>query len=393
MLHLIFPELAAQVAEGWVNAIREDPDHMLPQWSAPNRLPSMVGSMGEVSMAEAIVNGALSPSSARVAYDYIKKSALETTKNGRAHMSQYISLGFVPGAPGRSDTVATSQNYFLADYAASLAAQHMGDIDVANTLRKRSGGWTHLWEPDSMFFREKSSSGSFSSTFDQYLWRGPYTEGGPWQYRFYVPHDPKGLRRAYEAAGAKQGRTSKHGSHMCDQLVEMMVGNSKVNSREMIHEIKEMQQHCFGQYAHNNQPSHHIMYMFAHAGCALEGQKWIHHTLRTQYTSAGFAGDEDNGEMASWYTLSSLGLYALVPGSGKYQVGAPPLFQSVTIRRKAPHGDLRIRRSLQVYVNPREKFTPASSVSWRGIKHDLASDAVLLSYSELLEGGELVFDP
>ncbi len=392
MLHLLFPEMAAQVSEGWVNAIREDPGRLLAQWAAPNRLPSMVGSMGEVSMAEAIVNGALSPASAQDAYDYIKRSAFQhqAGKGGRNFLEEYKQYGFVPSATKRTETVSLSQNYYLTDFCTSLAAETMGDQGAASVLRERSKGWINLWDPETMFFREKSNAQSFSPGFDQYRWRGPYTEAGPWQYRFYVPHDPKGLRREYEAAGNKLGKSAKHGSHMCDKLNEMMTGPNSFRGQR-IHEALEMQQHSFGQYSHNNQPSHHILYMFAHAGCAFEGQKWIHHTLRTQYGKEGFAGDEDNGEMASWYTLSSIGLYALVPGSGKYQVGAPPLFKTVTIRRGGAYGTLKIRRKMPVFSQPTAKFQAARSVSWRGQSHDLASDAVSISYKELLQGGELVF--
>jgi len=186
---------------------------------------------------------------------------------------------------------------------------------------------------------------------------GPYTEGGPWQYQFYVPHEPLGLREAYEASRKTKSATAQ--SHLCDLLTQMMTMPGTVSNREKIHEEIEMQSHSFGQYAHNNQPVHHVLYMFAHAGCPSEGQRWIHHTLRTQYGPFGFAGDEDNGEMSSWYILSSLGLYSLVPGSGEYQLGAPPLFRKVTIHRTGHRksGNLIIeRRHIPISAQPLESL-------------------------------------
>mmetsp|Transcript_18783 Transcript_18783/g.33323 ORF Transcript_18783/g.33323 Transcript_18783/m.33323 type:complete len:177 (+) Transcript_18783:365-895(+) len=174
----------------------------------------------------------------------------------------------------------------------------------------------------------------------------------------------------------------------------MMTMPGTVSNREKIHEEIEMQSHSFGQYAHNNQPVHHVLYMFAHAGCPSEGQRWIHHTLRTQYGPFGFAGDEDNGEMSSWYILSSLGLYSLVPGSGEYQLGAPPLFRKVTIHRTGHRksGNLIIeRRHIPISAQPLESFTPAKIAFWNKKPIDLSTGAATIPYRDLLEGGKLVF--
>jgi putative alpha-1,2-mannosidase len=145
--------------------------------------------------------------------------------------------------------------------------------------------------------------------------------------------------------------------------------------------------------------------MFAHAGCPLEGQRWLQHTLRTLYGPDGFAGDEDNGEMSAWYVLSSLGLFTLAPGSGSYQLGTAPLFRSVTIRRPAvlesgrKAGTLTVRRdeALPLVADARKQdFEPARKARWtrphgKEQLFDLAAGAVHIPYKELLEGGELVF--
>ncbi|GBG25979.1 Alpha-1,2-mannosidase, putative [Hondaea fermentalgiana] len=370
MLHLIYPDLVVDIMEGWVNALREDPNRMLTQWASPGRVGSMEGSMGEVSLAEGIVNGALSAKSQVDAMDYIKRSATdEHVPNGRNFLQEYDRFGFVPHDQHRGGTVSLSLNYYLSDGVGSIVAEARGDKVLAQRLKRRSKNWRNLWDPATKFFRPKRASGSFVDPFRSNEWMGPYTEGGPWQYRFYVPHDPKGLREAYENA----------------------------DPADKIHEMNEMLQHSFGEYAHNNQPVHHVLYMFAHAGCPLDGQRYIHHTLRTQYGDFGYAGDEDNGEMSSWFVLSSIGLYALVPGSGKYQVGAPPLYRTVTIDRPAVDklgraaGKLTIRREVEATTTPLRDFTPSTRGSWRGQKLTFDDDAVTIPYAELLAGGELVF--
>jgi len=388
MLHLIFPDLVQGILEGWVNAIREDPNKMLTQWASPGRVGSMEGSMGEVTMAEAIVNGALTPESAADALRYLKKSTMnKIAGNGRAHLHLYMKHGYVPAGPKRDGVVSLSLNYYLADFCSSLAIDYMGDSHFASQLRERSLKWTNLFDKEKLFFRPKGEDGRFSPGFNEYMWMGPYTEGGPWQYRFYVPHDPKGLRDVYESA-----HPSNSGPHsrMCMLLREMMIHPATVANRQKIHEETEMQQQSFGQYAHNNQPVHHVLYMFAHAGCPLDGQRWIHHTLRTQYGEFGFAGDEDNGEMSSWFVLSSLGLYALVPGSGNYQIGAPPLYRSITIKRKGRGGTLKITREMDLTA-PDSHFKPATRAVWNGRNLDLSSDAAAIPYQELLNGGVLTF--
>jgi putative alpha-1,2-mannosidase len=159
---------------------------------------------------------------------------------------------------------------------------------------------------------------------------GPYREGGPWQYRFYVPHDPDELNN--------WGYDGK----MCEYLNDMMTNSYRPkDTNNMIHEEKELYNHMFGQYAHNNQPVHHILYMFHHVGCRQEGEKWIHKVLEESYTDTGYPGDEDNGEMSAWYILSSIGLYSLVPGTLQYQISSSPLWDHVNI----DNGRIIIERS------------------------------------------------
>lgn len=387
MLHLVFPDLVKPVLEGWVNAIREDPANMLVQWASPGRVGSMEGSMGEVSLAEGIVNGAITGESAKVAYEYIRTSATDTRKaNGRKHLAEYVRNGYVPQSARRDGTVSLSLNYYLTDHVASLAAEAMGDAVTAATLRKRATRWRDtLFDDKTLFFRAKDTSGRFTP-FKEFEWMGSYMEGGPWQYRFYLPHDPKGLREAYGGGDP---------STLCKVLKQAMEAKGVVSNRQKIHEEVEMLKHSFGQYAHNNQPVHHVLYMFAHAGCPLEGQKWLHHTLATQYGDFGYAGDEDNGEMSSWYILSSFGLYSLLPGSGAYQVGAAPVFKSITIHRRgrAGAGDLIINRETPFSLKPLQQFNPAKTATWNGKNIDLATDAQTIPYNELLKGGTLTFKP
>lgn len=310
LLHLVYPEYASKILNGWVNAIKESPDNMLAQWASPAKVNSMEGAMGEISIAEGIMNNAIDD--VDTAWSYLYRSCF--TSAGRESFDIYKMLGYVP------NQVSLSLNYYLSDYVVSLVARKLGHIKAANVLLERSTQWKLLFDKhDTKFFRPMKNK-KFVHHFEEFKWMGPYREGGPWQYRFYVPHDPETLNEwGYE-------------NQMCKYLRKMMQHKYEpINDRGMIHEEKELYSHMFGQYAHNNQPVHHILYLFQHVGCGNEGQEFIRHTLENSYMSTGFPGDEDNGEMSAWYILSSLGLYSLVPGSLKYQIGATPLFKYISI--------------------------------------------------------------
>jgi predicted alpha-1,2-mannosidase len=330
----------------------------------------------------------------------------------REHLARFDLLGFLPADVEHS--VALSQNYYQTDWAVAQAARKLGDDVTAERLTARSRRWRELFDPSINFFRPKRHDRSFAGNppdtdrFDEFWWHDAFTEAGPWQYRFYVPHEPQGLREAYER-GAQESLTThpvldgNSPSTMCSRLRDMMSAPSHAHYRYTFHEMNELRDQAFGQYAHGNQPSHHILYMFAHAGCPLEGQRWLQYTLRALYGPQGFAGDEDNGEMAAWYVLSGIGLFALSPGSGTYQLGAAPLFRSVTIRRPErlksgrEVGILRIERekSLPLLKDARESgFVPARSAVWRGRTVRLDSEQQVapgIPYSELLAGGTLSF--
>lgn len=309
-LNLVYPEYAAKILNGWINSIKESPDSMLPQWSSPAKVDSMEGSMGEISIAEGIMNDSIEDID--YAWQYLYRSSL--TNAGRAHYDEYAMLGFVPGE------VSLSLNYYLSDYVVSVVARELGYIEEADKLGKRSRNWKLLFDKDdSKMFVAKNKDGSFDK-FSEFKWMGPYREGGPWQYRFYVPHDIKELNKwGYDG-------------NICDYLNKMMTHNYKPRiTGSMIHEEKELYNHMFGQYSHNNQPVHHIPYLFHHVGCYNDGAQWIRKILEESYTKSGYPGDEDNGEMSAWYILSSIGLYSLIPGTLEYQISSKPLWDHVDI--------------------------------------------------------------
>jgi putative alpha-1,2-mannosidase len=256
-----------------------------------------------------------------------------------------------------------------------------------------------MFDAETGFFRSRLiDTQKWTLPFDQFDWGGDYTESGPWQYRFYLPYDPVGLSALYTASGRD----------MCVELDNTQTAATSIfhvtGYGSEIHEQTEMPDHCWGQYAHNNQPVHHMLYMYMHRGhgdvCAARGQYYIRKVLSTLYSPDAdmFAGDEDNGEMGAWYVLSSLGLYSLSPGSNSYVLGSP-LFGRVDLDISdnaafgvtgRPTQVATDKKTLTVVaVNNSKSNVYVQSVSWNGVP--IAGAVSSIAYSSLAQGGTLTF--
>ena len=148
-------------------------------------------------------------------------------------------------------------------------------------------------------------------------------EGGAWQSSWAVQHDPQGL---IELNGGPE--------KFAEKLVLMLEQEPKFSTGEYgfeIHEMTEMAQAKFGQYAQSNQPVHHVLYLFVEAGRPDLAQKYLRRVMMEMYTPSVFPGDEDNGEMSAWFLWSSLGLFPLCPGKPEYTLGAP-IFDYAKVR-------------------------------------------------------------
>lgn len=381
------PKLASTL-QGWVNAYKEG--GWVPQWPSPGPRASMVGTMGDVSIADAIVKD-IPGFDVNTAYEGIRKNAYEAppagSNNGRDCLDLYIQHGYAPRG-ACSEVVARTLNYYQADWAIAQAATKLGKTTDAEALLARASNYTLLFNSETAFFRSLTAQGKFTEPFDQFGWGGDYTEGGPYQYRFYLPFDQAGLSAQFAAAG----------KDMCAELEA--VHTARVPAFHIggysseIHEMTEMVDHCWGQYAHNNQPIHHQLYMGMYRGytskCASNAQARIRQVLDELYTAGSdmFAGDEDNGEMGAWYVLSSLGLYNLNPGADGYLFGAPR-FGSVEVDiSDDPSGAGTTKLYINAVNNSRDNVY-VQRITWNGA--DVPTSENGISYAQLSQGGNLTF--
>lgn len=396
LLTLYAPSQLGVILQGWVNAYREG--GWVPKWASPGYRSGMVGTMADVVISDAIVNS-IPGFDVTDAFEGILKNAYSVPPEGvegvgRVCLEGYLQYGYIAkGSPMTTggdctEIVSRSLNYMQSDWAISQAAKRLGYDDISVELLHRSMNYTDLFDAEIGLFRSRVVvTEKFSEPFDQYEWGGDYTEGGPIQYRFYVPWDVKGLADLYKSSNRD----------MCSEISNTQTRNGAYHAGSYdnpIHEQTEMVDHCWGQYCHNNQPVHHMLYTYMYQGlnnkqCASQGQYYIRRVLTDLYkpTCDMFPGDEDNGEMSSWFVLSALGLYNFSPGSGTYVLGTP-LYGKVTIDITTD-GDADTQRYITIEArnNSRDNVY-VESVYWNGVE---ITDG-RIAYSDLRAGGTLLFN-
>jgi len=378
---IVAPDQLSKLVQGWMSAY--DEAKWLPQWASPDQQNSMVGSMGDFVLADAIAKskwGVLDGIDTSKAYAAIRKDAFVERESlyGREGLHDYIQKGYVPSSDS-DESVTESQGYWLADAAISEAAKALGKTKDSQVLAKRSQGYKQLFNKETMFFQPKDATGRFKGMFDPIEWRNGFTEGSAWQYRFDVPQDVEGLNLLFNG-------------NLCGKIGEMMQTTSGEYFHvggygQVIHEMREAQalQKDFGLYAHSNQPVHHILWIAKKAGCNNIGDQYLRKVMRKLYTPKGWSGDEDNGEMASWYVLAALGVFQLEGAKDELVLGSPSL---VTGTVELPHG-----KSFKMKTQDQsDKNVYVQKVTWepsKGAKREISDN--LLKYTELMQGGQLTF--
>lgn len=306
------------------------------------------------------------------AYAGLKKHATEQGNPdagyGRRGIKEYLHYGFTP-ANLVEQSAAETVDAAYGDFCIAQVAKALGhDEDYAMFMR-RSQNWRHLVDPHTGFLRGKKADDQWVEPFDPVTWGDPYVEGSAWQHRWDVPHDIAGL---IAALGGEQKAVAAL-EEMLSRAPDFNVG---VYGQE-IHEMSEMAAVSFGQYAHGNQPVHHVLYIFAAAGRPDRTRHWTRKVMEELYTSQSFDGDEDTGSMSAWFILSALGFYPLCPGKPEYTLGQS-FFPAVTVH--LPQGKtLRIARAASSGGNGSATFNGRPVI------------ASTLSHATLMAGGRLRF--
>lgn len=368
---LLMPEQLSEILEGWTQACREG--GWFPQWASPGYRACMVGTHVDAVIADAVVRG-VRGFDVETAYAGMRKHAFEAGDEagnyGRIGIRDYLEKGYV-AADNYHESVARSLDYAYDDFCIAQVADALGKAEDKALFLERAQNYHHLYDASVGFMRGKNADGSWAE-FREFRWGDPYVEGGPWQSTWAVPHDPAGLIALMGGAEAFVAKL--------EQMLTMPPHFEEGHYGFEIHEMTEMACADFGQYAHSNQPVHHVLYLFTAAGRPDRTQYWVNRVLNELYTPDVFPGDEDNGEMSAWYLLSALGLYPLCPGDPTWVLGAP-LFDRAVVRLSSGQEvviEAERTDATQIY---------AQEVAWNGA----ACAAQTIDHAAVIEGGVLRF--
>ncbi|MDG5798893.1 GH92 family glycosyl hydrolase [Marinilabiliaceae bacterium ANBcel2] len=323
LMTIIHPEMIEDVAQTMLNIY--DQQGKLPVWHLMgNETNTMVGNPGIPVLADIILKGY--DVDIEKAYEAMKVSALLDERG----LDLHDKYGYIPFDKHiTEETVAMSLEYALADWSLAQVADMLGYSDDYDYFMERSKSYQHFFDPESKFLRALSSDGErFREPFDPFKTvhrSDDYCEGTGWQYAWLVPHDVNGLIDLHGG-----------GDKFVNKLDSLFIVEGDLGD-EASPDITGL----IGQYAHGNEPSHHVAYIYQYAGYQWKSAERVHEILTTMYdtTPSGLCGNEDVGQMSAWYILSAMGFYQVEPAGGKYIIGRP-LMDRVTVKVK--NGDFTI---------------------------------------------------
>ncbi len=287
-LNLMYPSMNQKMQEGLVNTYKES--GFLPEWASPGHRDCMVGNNSASVVADAYIKG-LRGYDIETLWEALKHGAnahLRGTASGRLGYESYNQLGYVANNIGIGQNVARTLEYAYNDWAIYTLGKKLGkpesEIDI---YKKHALNYKNVYHPERKLMVGKDNKGVFNPNFDAVDWSGEFCEGNSWHWSFCVFHDPQGL---INLMGGK-----KEFNAMMDSVF-VIPGKLGMESRGMIHEMREMQVMNMGQYAHGNQPIQHMVYLYNYSSEPWKAQYWIREIMNKLYTAGpdGYCGDEDN---------------------------------------------------------------------------------------------------
>ena len=313
LMTVAFPEMQRDFAQTFLNIYKQQ--GRLPVWHLMgSETDCMVGNPGAIVLADLTMKGFVED----------KELALEALKATQMKDIRSLDLlkehGYIPwNLEPENETVAKALEYCAADDGVAKVAKLLGKKDDYEYFFNRSRSYKKYYDPETRFLRAVGTDGKFRLPFNPFFAEhrtNDYTEGNAWQYTFLVPHDVKGLIKLF---GSDKAFMSKLDSLF---FVEGWAGdNASPDMSGMT-----------GQYAHGNEPSHHVIYMYNYAGRPDKAAPMLRKMLNEMYLDQpdGLSGNEDVGQMSAWYILSSVGFYQVDPVGGRFVIGSP-LFDKATV--------------------------------------------------------------
>tara|TARA_B100001248_G_scaffold81915_1_gene59643 strand:+ start:201 stop:3188 length:2988 start_codon:yes stop_codon:yes gene_type:complete len=305
---LLKPAFAEQLVRTLITKASEG--NLLPVWElAANETGTMIGYHSTPVIVDAYIKGLQD-----INHELALEQMVESSMQNHLGLESYKSKGYIP-LEKENESISKTLEYAYDDWCIAVMAEKLGKSTLANKYFRRSLNYLNVYDKNVGFFRGKKF-GNWVSPFNPSEVNSIYTEANAWQYNFFVPHDISGM-------------ISMMGGDIIfnQKLDELFTTSSKLIGRHQP-DITGL----IGQYAHGNEPSHNFAYLYNYIGKAYKTQNRVRQIMDDLYTVSrdGLSGNEDCGQMSSWYVFSAMGFYPVTPGQNIYAIGTP-IFDEVTI--------------------------------------------------------------
>jgi len=359
---IMHPERVSDMVNSMLAHYKET--NLLPVWSMQgNETNMMIGYHAVPVIVDAYFKG-IEDFDSELAYEACKVSAMD---NGR-QIDVYKTLGYIPVDEHHENwSVSKTLEYAYDDWCISQFAKALNKTDDYNYFLDRSENWRNVYDSQSTFMRPKLKDGTFVKEFIPKDYSPYFCESNAWQYFWSVPQNIEGL---IAEVGGKEPFEKKLDTMF--SLKPLPEDKLPIFSTGMI-----------GQYAHGNEPSHHVAYLYNAIDKPWKTQELVREILETQYknTPNGHCGNEDCGQMSSWYIYSSLGFYPVNPAQGVYSFGSP-IFDKAT---------LNLENENQFII-----ITKNNSIENKYIQSIILNDELIdrnyITHKEIIKGGTLIFE-
>ncbi len=360
---LVKPEIVPNLVNTMLSIYRQN--DKLPIWPLMSgETECMPGYSSVPIIADAYLKG-FTGFDANLAFEAMKATATYRKQNGVPYV---LERGYIP-CDSVHEATSIAMEYSVDDWGIAAMARKMGKDADAKTFAKRAGYYKQYFDKDIQFIRPKMADGSWRTPYDpanSIHIVGDFTEGNGWQYTFFAPHDVYGLVDLF--GGDKP---------FINKLDAFFVNNDSMGDKASA-DITGL----IGQYAHGNEPSHHIAYMYAYVGQQWKTAEKVRFIMDEFYTDRpdGVIGNEDCGQMSAWYVLSAMGFYQENPSDGTLVFGSPR-FEKMSVK-------VRGGNTLTIVA---EKNSKKNIYIQRVYRNGQPWNKSYITYDELLKGGELKF--
>ena len=357
---LLQPKLQRDFVESLIDFGAQNDGH-LPVWNMyASETDMMIGYHSIPVIVEAVLRGIYVPKDKAALLGLLRSTA---ERKGYRGLDEYREKGYIC-SDHEDESVSKTLEYAYDDDAIARYAAWMGDREVEQIYRDRARSYRHLWDEQTGFFRPRQSNGQLDSLFDPFAYTKPFTESNAYHYLFSVQHDVEGLSKLMQGKLAE--RLDEFFTSPTPKHIELPIFSTGM----------------IGQYAHGNEPGHHVIFLYNAAHQPWKTAELTHRVLRELYTDKpnGLCGNEDCGQMSAWYVFASLGFYPVDPLSGRYEL-VTPLFRQSTIT--LPNG--RTLRLSAPELSDKTRYIKSVTINGRAHRKSY------ITYEELMQGGEVRF--